>query len=171
MLGSFFLILINVYNMDVITLRKLTRKSLWTYGKYDGYTVNDIMITNKTYLIWAYYNFDKISFVDEILDEFANTYAKFKLINKPGKDLQYFEDNISRSYATMTAPELRALILAKKTNGQKVNISLTNAYRQAKINGKYNRSAEIVNNSNLRSFNHGHAFNVNDELIIKKPKS
>ena len=60
----------NLNNMDVVRFRKLSYKSTLDFGKYKGFTVNDILNLGHTrYLRWVYFNFDMLSFIDEILDK------------------------------------------------------------------------------------------------------
>lgn len=59
----------------------MSLKSMFSYGKYEGYTVSNVMKVDPIWLAWAYYNYDRISFIDEILD-----YLQVKRISKPGKN-------------------------------------------------------------------------------------
>jgi len=56
--------------MDVVRLRKLARKSVFWFGKYEGVSVQQIIDLNKwTYLRWVYFNCGEVTFMDEILKE------------------------------------------------------------------------------------------------------
>ena len=150
--------------MDTITLRKLAPKSVWTYGKHNGTTVKDLMILDIKYLLWAYYNLERISFIDEILDEFATKFKNFKLIDKPGKDPDYFDDNLSFRYSKMTKKELFNLISANRMNGRKSSKALLSAYSVSKSKVKHFNKTEIISKSSLQAMNHGNT----KELISKK---
>ena len=73
--------------MDMVLLRKLTRKSTLNFGKYADYTVDQVLTKNPidgiNYLVWVYYNSSNISFVDEILLQLGIT--EENRIEKPGK--------------------------------------------------------------------------------------
>jgi len=70
--------------MDVTLLRTLTRKSLLKFGKNADLCVQELLHKHaRSYLRWVYYNCDKISFTDDILDE-INIYEGDR-IEKPGK--------------------------------------------------------------------------------------
>lgn len=141
--------------MDTVTLRKLAHKSVWTYGKHNGTTVKDIMIIEPKYLLWAYYNLERISFIDEILDEFAIKYKKFKRIDKPGVDPEYFEEHLSFRYAKMSKKELFNLIAANRMNGRKSSKALLGAYSIAKSRYKEAHQNESISKSSLQSMNQG----------------
>lgn len=146
--------------MDTVTLRKLAHKSVWTYGKYDGYTVKDIFGIAPVYLVWAYYNLERISFIDEILDEFASRYRSFKRIDKPGKDPDYYEENFKFEYRNMSKSQLLNLIRANAVNGKKSNKLLLAAYRAAKSKAIQADKREILSKSSLQSMNHGGSKNL-----------
>ena len=154
--------------MDVVKLRKLAHKSMWTYGKYDGYTVSNIIITNKIYLLWAYYNLEKISFIDEILDDFANTYDNFKLIDKPGKDPDYYKDVLSFSYNDLTKEQLLNKITANRLNGKQSSKSLMTAYKKAKSKQARSFRTEYLSKESLQALNHGNSYNIQ---VIVRPKN
>jgi hypothetical protein len=71
--------------METILLRKLSLKSILNFGQYNGLSVQQIIDLNKQqYLRWVYYNYEGLSFIDEIFDLI---YLKDEnKINKPGKN-------------------------------------------------------------------------------------
>lgn len=69
-----------------ILYRKMSLKSMFSYGKYEGYTVSNVLKVDPIWLAWTYYNQDRISFLDDILD-----YLQVERISKPGKnERKYF---------------------------------------------------------------------------------
>lgn len=64
-----------------VLYRKLAHKSMIDFGKYQDYTVSNVLKVDPAWLAWAYYNYDRISFIDEILD-----YLQVERIPKPGKN-------------------------------------------------------------------------------------
>lgn len=70
--------------MDVTLLRKLNRKSTLKFGMYGDNTVQELLTFKRyNYLRWVYFNQDKITFMDDILDELSIT--EHYRIKKPGK--------------------------------------------------------------------------------------
>jgi hypothetical protein len=71
--------------MEVVSLRKLAYKSVLNFGKHADRSINQIIQLDKgySYLIWMYYNCDRISFIDEILDIVIPVEHR---IEKPSKD-------------------------------------------------------------------------------------
>lgn len=72
-----------------VILRKLTRKSLLTFGKYHDFRVGDLINTGKhKYLRWVYFNNSMITFFEDILDEIKIPEAY--RIKKPGKSFKEY---------------------------------------------------------------------------------
>lgn len=72
--------------MDTVRLRTLTEKSVIGFGRYSDSTVGMLISYEKThYLRWCYFNFESITFTDDILSK-IHIPNNFR-INKPGKDL------------------------------------------------------------------------------------
>jgi hypothetical protein len=77
--------------MDVILLRKLTRKSVMGFGQYSEMSVGQIIDIQKShYLVWVYYYLSNISFCDEILDKLY-IWPRLR-IEKPGKDPEMIKE-------------------------------------------------------------------------------
>lgn len=71
--------------MNVTILRTLTEKSILKFGKYHDYRVGDLIRLEKTvYLRWVYFNCDRITFIDDILDQIY--LPEEYRITKPGKN-------------------------------------------------------------------------------------
>ncbi|MBW6481911.1 MAG: hypothetical protein K0B10_02505 [Vicingaceae bacterium] len=73
-----------------VNLRTLTRKSILGFGYQEikNIRIQDLLISNKQKeLIKIYYGLDKISFLDDILEECGIT--KEMRIEKPGKIVDY----------------------------------------------------------------------------------
>jgi hypothetical protein len=75
----------------VTLLRKMAYKSVFNFGKFDGYTVEKLLELNHgSYLRFVYYNLSGISFIDEILEKIGIYGEDFDYrIKKPGKDPEY----------------------------------------------------------------------------------
>lgn len=76
--------------MDVVLLRKLSRKSFLNFGKHSDKTVQQLLdLKNKKYLRWIYFNSSNISFLDDVLDEIV-VLPEYR-ISKPGKEPELFD--------------------------------------------------------------------------------
>lgn len=72
--------------MIVPLLRIMTEKSIIGFGQYKDMKIGDIIKLGKNdYLRWIYYNYEGLSFTDEILYK-INIRGRWK-ISKPGKDI------------------------------------------------------------------------------------
>jgi len=70
-----------------VTKRVMTPKSILGFGKYEALTIQRIIDMGKiSYLRWVYFNYEKMDFVDDILD-LLNIDKKYRLV-KPAKNLE-----------------------------------------------------------------------------------
>ena len=86
-----------------VNMRKLARKSRLGFGYQDikNITIQDILIMNKhKELIKIYYGLDKITFMDDILEE-CGIFEDMR-IEKPGKIKDYAERDILVQKAMVT---------------------------------------------------------------------
>lgn len=86
-----------------VNMRKLARKSRLGFGYQDikHITIQDILIMNKhKELIKIYYGLDKITFMDDILEECG--ISEDMRIEKPGKIRDYVERDIMVKKAMVT---------------------------------------------------------------------
>ncbi len=91
-----------------VNMRKLTRRSRLGFGYQDikNITIQDILIMNKhKELIKIYFGLDKITFMDDILDELG--IAEDMRIEKPGKLRDLEERNKMVKLALVTVKERR----------------------------------------------------------------
>lgn len=73
--------------MDVVLLRKLSRKSVLNFGIYKDLPVNNLLdLHNYSYLRWVYFNCSNITFMDDILLEIG--VDENNRISKPVKTLK-----------------------------------------------------------------------------------
>ncbi|KKN88728.1 hypothetical protein LCGC14_0246190 [marine sediment metagenome] len=69
-----------------VNLRTLTRKSVLGFGQYSDIPIQGILNQDHAgYLRWIYYNYTKITFLPEILEEISVKEEEYK-VDKPGKD-------------------------------------------------------------------------------------
>ena len=86
-----------------VNMRKLARKSRLGFGYQDikNITIQDILIMNKhKELIKIYFGLDKITFMDDILDELG--ISEDMRIEKPGKIRDYPERDVMVKKAMVT---------------------------------------------------------------------
>ena len=89
-----------------VNMRKLARKSRLGFGYQDikNITIQDILIMNKhKELIKIYYGLDKITFMDDILEE-CGIFEDMR-IEKPGKIRDYAERDVMVKKAMVTVKE------------------------------------------------------------------
>jgi len=83
--------------MDIPLLRTLTKKSKLGFGKYADIPIQQIFdYKQPTYLRWIYYNYEGITFTDDILNEIP--ILKDERINKPGKNPEMVQFAFSNNY-------------------------------------------------------------------------
>ena len=71
----------------VTLLRTLTDKSRLKFGKYTDYTIGHLIASRREdYLVWVYYNADKIDFTADVLDSLD--IREDERIKKPGKNVR-----------------------------------------------------------------------------------
>lgn len=120
----------------VTRLRTLTKKSKLGFGKYAEQTVETLTKTNRTYLVWVYYNISGITFTDEILD---NDLSIVHRIEKPGKNPEL--SRLTPTYATTT---LKAFKVQKHYEKEK-KIRRKN-YQKLRENAWFNKAANTWKN-------------------------
>lgn len=140
-----------------VSLRKLTWKSKWDFTeKYQGLTMEEVFKMKPSSLWWLYCKYEKISFMDEILEKLEEKFP-LKRIQKPGIDptqMEYF-DNLS--FETKSYEELKKMISAKRLNGQSVPLRLVEIFRQKKSERIVTdiKSSMSISKRSLQSINHG----------------
>lgn len=124
--------------MDVIRLRTLTRKSILNFGKFLDQSVQMLLDEKKLkYLSWIYFHCDRITFIDEILDDVGIT-EKWR-IEKPGKAPEKW-DNYSKYRGKLFYQELKKEYI----NGAPVGPMALHIQHRKKLNRK---SREQMQNS------------------------
>lgn len=83
-----------------VLLRTLTEKSVMPEGtKHEGKTIGDLLTTNKTYLLYSYFNYDRITFVPSVLEQLR--IKPEHIITKPGKNPEFYKMYADRNFQTM----------------------------------------------------------------------
>tara|TARA_R110002020_G_scaffold319338_3_gene535238 strand:- start:2114 stop:2503 length:390 start_codon:yes stop_codon:yes gene_type:complete len=77
-----------------MALRKLTRKSVLSFGQYGFDTIQKILDDDPQYIVWVYYNKPEITFFDDILEE-VGLVGRF-VIDKPSSNPDKFWDDEGR---------------------------------------------------------------------------
>lgn len=127
--------------MDIVTLRKLTKKSLVPYGMYKGHSVGTLLQTRKDQIAYLYYNVEWITFTDEILEE-MHIKGGWE-IKKPGTDRHKY---LKRKRA-----------LRDWKYGDKAGLVAYHAQRRrAKKAIAAAEKKEILSKAQLMAINHGH---------------
>lgn len=121
-------------------LRTLTGKSVLWFGKYNGVKVQQIIdLQNPGYLRWIYYNYNGITFTEDVLKEI--TITGNRKIKKPG-----------------IAPEMNGEVFNENVNGLDF-CSQRHISRILKIRAicRFRKVCNSVNitKSQLQAINHG----------------
>lgn len=121
----------------VTRLRTLTKKSLFKFGRYFDKTVGELLIVKAEYIIWVYYNMDKVTFEPGIIKR-----LNIKEIDKPGK-LPWLGREVRLSYEdTLSTKDIKRRVRDSK----KASIERLKAIN---IDPRFTKGS-------LRRKNHGH---------------
>jgi hypothetical protein len=83
--------------MDVVLLRKLSRKSILTFGMNEGFSVQALINLHKqSYLRWIYYNIKGLSFTDDLIED-----LRIIEIIKPGTNPELGEKITQNNFDNM----------------------------------------------------------------------
>ena len=137
--------------MSFVTLRTLTLKSKLKFGKFHDYTVKEcLFIKNQyRYIVWCYYNLGNISFDNEVLEIIGIDIDH--RIEKPGKDVKYFEDNKELLDATAFQRCIETGDMRQK-------------YRQDRLKRKLKNDQEMIYNRSFDSkYSKGALKNMNQK--------
>ena len=103
---------------DITLLRKLSLKSKLNFGQYPDLSIQELInLEKKSYLRWVYFNCDKITFFDEILDEIKIP-LEFR-IEKPSKNPEKYIE-LNEIIKSKMSPLLKHINEKKKKKYQKV---------------------------------------------------
>ena len=97
----------------ITQLRTLTKKSLFKFGKYHDILVGDVIIREPEYIIWVYYNMDKINLEPLIIKRLGITE-----IEKPGK-LPWLGRDVYKQYKdTLSTKDIKRRVRQAKKEAQ-----------------------------------------------------
>jgi hypothetical protein len=144
--------------MDITRLRTLTLKSK-AFFYYDKNWTIEKLISDKSFLVMkAYYEQEKISFNQEVLDILKDKYPNFFEIEKPSKLMDWYDKVMNvQSYEEMPYEKLSRI---HKANMIKKGVSsprLLNELRKKKAE-KIRKEAEsrlVISKKDLQGKNHG----------------
>jgi hypothetical protein len=119
-----------IINEDMLRLRTLTMKSVWDITeKYKGTTVDVILDIHPSTIYWAYCKVQWANFTPDILEILSQKFSRnFKPIEKPGTDLEQFQEYLDRkgNLNDKTIPELKKLVKVLGYNKKSPNLELLN---------------------------------------------
>ena len=119
--------------MDIPILRILSRKSTLGFGKYGDLSIQQLLDLRKgQYIRWVYYNFEGITFQDDILKE-ASIFDNDK-ISKPGRNPEVCDIITKKKWSSLLKRDFDEYI--KAANHQRKDNRVNN-YRMRKANSKY----------------------------------
>jgi len=141
-----------------VMLRKLALKSILgdESGIYKGWTVEKLLNNAPKKLYYIYTHYEKISFVDDVLDALKEKGFPVKRINKPGVDkeqyMDYMDTKSSRFLANVESKsieDIEKLIKAKGMNKQKIDPRVKEILKTKKR--EHDKSYRVSKNTEKRS--------------------
>jgi hypothetical protein len=141
-----------------VMLRKLALKSILgdESGIYKGWTVEKLLNNAPKKLYYIYTHYEKISFVDDVLDALKEKGFPVKRINKPGVDkdqyMDYTDTKSSRFLANVESKsieDIEKLIKAKGMNKQKIDPRVKEILKTKKR--EHDKSYKVGKNIEKRS--------------------
>lgn len=128
-------------------LRILTLKSRLTDGKFSNQTVETVIAIDPMYLWYVYYNIEKLTFVEEILQAVGIT----QRIKKPGIDKKLYHklccSNIKEQASKMDQDHRDKFCIRQKAQRKKKTVC---SYARAHIRDKI-----FYSKGNMQRRNHG----------------
>lgn len=105
----------------MILLKKLTLKSKLDFGKFENQSIERIFEIDEKYLVYLYYCYEKITFIDDVLDLLE---IPLNLrIQKPGINLEnkkeFFKRRIDDKVKNMSIDETNSFRLTRYHNRKK----------------------------------------------------
>ena len=142
--------------METIRLRTMARKSVFYEGKFEGYSVQQLIdLKEYCYLRWCYFNCSMVSFLTDILEEIGVS-EEFR-IDKPGTDLSKFDELTAqkrKSYNGLLADiskedPKKACLIDKRLKRKKRNLAYIQKMTVMNADSRYFSKAA------MQSRNHG----------------
>jgi len=150
-------------DMDITRLRICTFKSRADFYYNSDWTVEKLWNDNPVYLLSVYYENEKISFTEDVLNVFKVRYPDFFRIEKPGKYMGQWRNEIfgpreKTDWSCKTYEELLNTIRAFKIEGKKIPTELYSCFTISRINRKLikDNSDLDVSKKELQGINQGH---------------
>lgn len=144
--------------MDITRLRTLTLKSKAFFYYDPNWTIEKLM-EDKPYLVMkAYYEREKISFNQEVLDLIKAKYPRFFEIDKPSKLIDWYSKVMNvEAYENMTHERLLRIHNASMAKKGTSNPRLRNELKKKKAE-KIRKEVEsrlVISKRDLQGKNHG----------------
>jgi len=144
----------------MILLRKLTLKSIASFYYDQKEMTVEMLIKDKPYeVLKAYYNLEKITFNEDVLNILKQSFISFYEITKPGIDKDYKSKIFGQqNYDTKSYEDLKLISRRILFKGGMISNSLKNALKQKKLANQLTEDNINVlqSKSLLMSKNHGH---------------
>lgn len=133
----------------MILLKKLTLKSKLDFGKFENQSIERIFEIDEKYLVYLYYCYEKITFIDDVLDLLE---IPLNLrIQKPGINLEnkkeFFKRRIDDKVKNMSIDETNSFRLTRYHNRKKEE--------KVKLNIVLNKDKRRFSKNALKLINQG----------------
>lgn len=139
---------------EAIRLRTMARKSVFSFGKHEGLSVQQVLdLKDYSWLRWCYFNCSMLSFLPDILDE-VRILDDFR-IEKPGTDAEKYE--AYKKYMEV------GFALKLKKSGKTEGCSIYNKVYKRRRTAARNRMLSVMHadkayfsKASMQRRNHGH---------------
>jgi hypothetical protein len=143
--------------MDITRLRTLTLKSKAFFYSDPNWTIEKL-INDKSYIVLkTYYEQEKISFNQEVLDILKEKYGNFIEIDKPSKLKGWHDVIFQNNYHEMTYDRLKKICIYQKLKyGQvKKELWLITKQKKGKMIDTEVKASLKISKKDLQAKNHG----------------
>jgi hypothetical protein len=143
--------------MDITRLRTLTLNSKAFFYADPNWTIEKLINDKPFMVLKAYYEREKISFNQEVLDILKEKFPKFIEIDKPSKLKGWNDIIFEGNYHEMTYDRLRKMCIYQKLKHGKVNreLWLITKQKKAKMLDAEVKASLNISSKQLQAKNHG----------------
>tara|TARA_R110000868_G_scaffold408650_1_gene692111 strand:- start:832 stop:1266 length:435 start_codon:yes stop_codon:yes gene_type:complete len=143
--------------MDIVNLRTLTLKSKAFFYSDPNWTIEKLINDKSFVVLKTYYEQEKISFNQEVLDILKSKYSNFIEIDKPSKIKGWHDIIFKNNYHEMTYDRLKKICIYQKLKYGQVNkeIWLIMKKKKSEMINSESKSRLQISKKDLQGKNHG----------------
>ena len=143
--------------MDIVKLRILTLKSKAFFYADPNWSVEKLINDKSFIVLKTYYEQEKISFNQEVLDILKSKFSNFIEIDKPSKLKGWHDIIFENNYHKMTYDRLRKICIYQKLKYGQVNkeLWLITKQKKSRMLDAEVKSRMLISKKDLQGKNHG----------------